>query len=229
MKYWKYWDNLQLLPTKKNLPKNATYLKADKDEGYFVDEGEFEVWYGDGSNRLREFMENLIAIPAKVFFWKRPPEYLKNMYYSYANVSMELNKTPRTPKKRLWRKPKEQYGLIGAKISNQPKKAVMHSRGVWMLGQMLKLINDGCKVDELICYGIPKTGGQKFVDEIYRLVCLGVKVTIITVDGDWVVNRPAYGKKLIPTRPIFLLNLDNLKGIKAIHTSYGLYLERKGL
>ncbi|MDX1358577.1 MAG: hypothetical protein R3232_07090, partial [Clostridia bacterium] len=180
----------------------------------------------DGSNRFREWMENLIAIPAKVFLWKRPPRYLKNMFYSFANVSMELNKTSRTPKKRLIRKDKPQYGLKGVDISKKPKKAVFHSRGVWMLGQVIKMMIDGHQIDEVIAYGIPHPGGKKFFELCSELFSYyGVKFTHFVVDGDWVTKRPAYGKTYC-NRLHRLKNEDNFKGIKNIHLSYGHYLKK---
>jgi len=214
MKYSELWDNLQLMPTKDNLPENATYLKADKDEGYIDNNGEIEYWYGDGSNHFREFLENLIAIPAKMFFWKKPPKPIKEMFYSYANVVMELLKTPVS-----------KNGLKGLKITDKPKVFVYHSRGVWILAQAVLLAVAGYNIKECVAFGIPNEGGRKFLAVLTKL---GIKVTLFVVDGDWVANRPFFGDhyytKLIP-----LKNRDNLKGIKAIHLSYGLYLEQEGL
>ena len=210
-KYFEYWNDLQRLPTRGNLPDGATYLRADKDEGYFVDEGEFEAWYGDGSNRLREWLENLLAFPAKLVWWKRPPRYLRNMYYSFANVSMELN-----------RRYASQDGLRGVALTTKPNKIVAHSRGVWILGQALRMVHTGLPVDEVILYGIPHPGGRKFARE---LEALGVKITQFVVEGDWVTKRPAYGKTFA-TETRHIANEDNLRGIKNIHLSYGRYLKR---
>jgi hypothetical protein len=213
-KAWEYWETLQLLPTKENLPEGAVYLKADKDEGFFVDEGEYEVWYGDGSNRFREWLENLIAIPAKVFFWKKCPKPIKEMYYSYANVVMELLK-----------KPVSKDGLKGRAISSKPKIFVFHSRGIWIMAQAILLKASGFTVEKCIAYGTPRAGGRKLMRVLRKL---GLPVELYIVKGDWVPNRPLYGDQYY-TVLHRIKNSEKLKGIKNIHLSYGYYLKKADL
>lgn len=200
MKYWKYWDNLQLMPDGE-LPQHAKPYKADKDQAYSVLLDGVEEIYFDGSNRAREWLENLLAWPMITFY---------GMFYSFGNVA------------------KEMFPQILDKTRHDTKRAriIGHSRGVFGLGIALKLHDIGWRIEEVILYGAPRSGMRKFVRECEKR---DIPITLITVIGDWVTKRPFYGKTPDATKVIILENEDDLKGIKDIHTSYGRYLKRKDL
>jgi hypothetical protein len=184
-----------------DLPYDAKTYEADKDQAYSVLREGVENIYCDGSNHAREWLENLLAWCMLSFF---------GMFYSFGNVAKEmfpqiLNKT---------------------KDTTNRARIIAHSRGVFGLGIALKLHDIGWTIEEVILYGVPKPGMWRFARECKKR---GINITFIKVDGDWVTNRPFYGKQPKPTKHIKLANEDNLKGIKAIHTSYGMYLEREGM
>jgi hypothetical protein len=199
MKYWEYWDNLQLMPDGP-LPANAKRYTADKDTAYSVLVGDVEEIYCDGSDKFREWIENLLAWPTRFYV----------MFYSYANVVREmvpqiLNKTKDTTNK---------------------ARIIAHSRGIFGLGVALKLYDLGWEIEEVILYGAPNPGMWRFAKECEKR---GIKITFIVVKGDWVIKRPIFGKHPEPQRYILLKNIDNLKGIKKIHLSYGRYCKRLNL
>jgi hypothetical protein len=198
-KYWQYWNDLQRLPSRHNLPRDANYYSADRDEAYSVVEGEEEVIYCDGSNRGREWLENLLAWPMITFH---------GMFYSYGNVAREMIRDG-----------------MSSRLRKNKLKIVFHSRGVFGLGLALELIDLGFEVSECIGFGIPHAGCSRLIRECKKR---GIKLTFFVVDGDWVTRRPIYGKTYYTTKH-HLKNEDKLKGIKNIHLSYGRYLERLDL
>ena len=195
-KYWQYWEDLQKLPTRENIPEGANYYIADKDEAYSVVEGEEEVIYCDGSNRGREWLENLLAWVMFTFH---------GMFYSYGNVAREMIRDG-----------------MSSKLRKKAVRLVFHSRGVFGMGLAIELHDLGFNVTECIGYGVPRAGMRKYIRECKKR---NIKVTLFVVDGDWVTRRPLYGKTYY-TEKHKLENLDRLKGIKNIHLSYGRYLRR---
>lgn len=198
MKYWRHWENLQRMPDGP-LPWGATPYRTDTDQAYSITR-EGENWiYGDGSNRPREWVENLLAWPSGEF----------GAFYSYDNVSRAI------------------YDEVDSAIDyDLPTRLFGHSRAVFVLPLACKLHDLGYQIEEVVLYGVPKPGGRKFVRECEKR---GIKITYIDIRRDWVTGRPLYGKRPEGSKQIRLDPVAPAWAIRRNHLAYGLRLKEADL